>query len=115
MPTFIPSDFCQYELDEREALEGQIFSSSQLAVLQNHLSAAAKEKLDHPFDPHNPQVFMQREAELTGQIEILRMLINMSNDLQAQMEEHAALQPSESVPKSTSPFDGATYTTNSAE
>ena len=49
--------------------------------MQNLISAAAEEKLGLTFDPTNPNPFIQREAELTGQIGILRMLIELSRSV----------------------------------
>lgn len=80
MATLIPSAFSRYSLTEREELEGQVLSFNQKAVIQNHLADIVQEKLDYPFDPLNPQNYVQKEAELQGQMKILQMLLSVSED-----------------------------------
>ena len=78
MAHIIPSTFTRYSLTPEEQFSGQTLTSTNLMVIQNFISDAADEKLTLKFDPLNPSEFIQREAELTGQIGILRMLVELS-------------------------------------
>ena len=73
-----PSKFTVWELTEEEQLVGSIFTETQKFVLQNLQAQAAEEKLTLTFDPVNPSIFIQREAELQGQIGILDLLLARS-------------------------------------
>lgn len=77
------SSFVRYEMTESEIKAGSIFTLDQRAVMQNLIADAAEEKIALTFDTNNPQQFIQREAELTGQIGILKYLL----DLQSQYKE----------------------------
>lgn len=79
----IQSSFIKYDLNEAELKAGSVFTLDQRAVMQNLIADAAEEKLALTFDPNNPALFTQREAELTGQIGILKYLL----DLQSQYKE----------------------------
>lgn len=78
------SSFLSYELTEDEMREGSTFSISQRAVIQNQIAAIAEEKIALTFDPSNPLVFTQREAELTGQIGILKYLLELESTFKEQ-------------------------------
>lgn len=77
------SSYLRYELTEPEIKAGSVFTLNQRAVIQNLIADAAEEKLALTFDPDKPLQFAQREAELTGQIGILKYLL----DLQSQFKE----------------------------
>lgn len=77
------SSFVRYEMTESEIKAGSVFTLDQRAVMQNLIADAAEEKIALTFDTNNPQQFIQREAELTGQIGILKYLL----DLQSQYKE----------------------------
>lgn len=77
------SSFVRYDLTEPEIKAGSVFTLDQRAVMQNLIADAAEEKIALTFDTNNPQQFIQREAELTGQIGILKYLL----DLQSQYKE----------------------------
>lgn len=76
MSRIIPSSFTKYKLTPEEELRGRILTEENKQVIQNHISDLAEERLNVRFDPLNPLAFAQREAELTGQIGILKMLID---------------------------------------
>ena len=78
MSHIIPNSFTTYSLTEEEQNSGQTFTSSNLMVMQNLIAAAAEERMAMTFDPLNPTVFIQREAELLGQIGILKLLCELS-------------------------------------
>lgn len=75
--------FSSYELSLDELNIGSVFNAYQIAVLQNQMSAAAHEKVSLTYDPNNPLVFVQREAELQGIISTLNNLIETSKSLTA--------------------------------
>ena len=75
MSYIIPSSFTKYHLTPEEELRGQTLTTENIQVIQNHICDLAEERLNTRFDPLNPLAFAQREAELTGQIVILKMLL----------------------------------------
>jgi hypothetical protein len=70
--------FTTFKLTEEEQASGQTLTTNNLMVLQNLMASAAEEKLALKFDPTNPMEFAQREAELMGQIGILRLLVELA-------------------------------------
>ena len=78
----IPSTFTRYNLTPEEQANGTILTTNNLYVLQNLICDAAEEKLALKFDPTNPLLFTQREAELMGQIGILKMLVELASQTQ---------------------------------
>lgn len=82
MATQIPSTFTRYQLTPEEQLNGQALTTNNLYILQNYICDAAEEKLGLKFDPSNPMLFAQREAELQGQIGILKLLVESASQPQ---------------------------------
>jgi hypothetical protein len=76
----LPSLFSRYSLSEQEQLEGSILSPNQQAVLQNLLADMVEEKVLLKFDPASIQQFQQREAELQGQIGIIKFILATSDE-----------------------------------
>lgn len=117
MPTLIPSKFCTWELSEREAIEGQILSHTQKCVIQNHIAALAKEKIELTYPLEDTPKYWQREAELQGQITFLDFLLSSSDDALLQLDslnQSIGMQPdlSNITGASVSPFAGATMESN---
>ena len=79
MAQLLANEFSSYTLTVAEEELGQQFNIYQEYVLRNKFSALAMEKLSLTYDPDNPQKFLQREAELQGQIGILRWLLASSD------------------------------------
>jgi hypothetical protein len=75
----IPSTFTRYSLNQEEIINGQTLTTANLQLIQNYIVDAAEEKLALKFDPSNPLAFAQREAELQGQIGILKMLVELAS------------------------------------
>ena len=71
------SSFIKYVLTEDEKKVGCCFSPEQKAVIQNMISEIAEEKVALTYDPDSPLKFTQREAELAGQIGILKYLLEL--------------------------------------
>ena len=78
MAELIPNSFTAYKLTDEETLQGSIFTSLQLQVLQNHLASYAEEKIVLDYDPKNPDSFIQDEASLKSKVELLQYLIEAS-------------------------------------
>jgi hypothetical protein len=79
MSYILPSTFTRYSLNQEEIIAGQTLTTSNLQLIQNYIVDAAEEKLGLKFDPLNPLAFAQREAELQGQIGILKMLVELAS------------------------------------
>lgn len=75
----LSSSFITYELTPEQHKAGSTFSYDQRAVIQNLIGGIAEEKLTLTFDPQNPQAFIQREAELAGQLGILKYLLSLNS------------------------------------
>jgi hypothetical protein len=72
------NSFTSFLLTQDEIKAGSNFLPEQRAVIQNIISQLAEEKISLKYDPTAPEVFLQREAELAGQIGILKYLLNLS-------------------------------------
>lgn len=77
----LTSTFIKYNLSETERKAGSVFSTEQRAVIQNIIADTAEEKIALTYDPNQPLQFAQREAELTGQIGILKYLLELENEV----------------------------------
>jgi hypothetical protein len=87
MATLIPGVISTYSLTEPEERAGSVFSQEQIYVIQNLLANCAAEKIALTFDPTNPQLFIQQEAELQGKIGVLRYLLDRSEEMSNQLKE----------------------------
>ena len=74
----IPHSFNRYEMTEEESQRGSLLTLSNQAVIQNLIAEKAEAKLSLQVDTQNLNAFIQEEAYLKGQIEILQFLLNMS-------------------------------------
>lgn len=74
MPQVVQSSFTRYRLSSEEQRSGESLTPDNLCVIQNLICDAAEEKLNLKYDPTNPMQFAQREAELQGQIGVLKLL-----------------------------------------
>lgn len=72
------SSLSAYHLSQEEELAGRKLTPENTFVIQNHISELSEEKLALKYDPLQPMWFVQREAELQGQIGILKMLLGLS-------------------------------------
>lgn len=79
--------FQQWLLSPEEVQQGSILQDLQRKVIQNEIAIAAQEKLALKFDPLNPLLFAQQEAELAGKIGILQFLVSQSEEAVAQLTQ----------------------------
>lgn len=75
----INNTFTEYELSDAELKLGSIFTDTNRAIIQNLIAKAASDKIALTYDVNSPMTFVQREAELQGQIGILTYLLNLSD------------------------------------
>lgn len=80
------SIFTKYQLTNEEELAAVQFSDMQRMYLQNIIAEAAEEKVLLTFDPANPHIFLQREAELQGTILTLTSLLNKASEIMEAMK-----------------------------
>lgn len=83
----VKSSFTRYQLTPEEQQSGQILTTQNYYVIQNLICEAAEEKIALTYDPSNPHAFVAREAELQGQIGILKYLLDMSVASQQSLQE----------------------------
>lgn len=75
MGKLLIGSFASYELTEQEQRQGSIFTALQKQVLQNNLARYAEERLALEYDPEHPTLFLQQEAEIKAQIQLLQFLL----------------------------------------
>jgi len=78
MATIIPNSFTSYDLTDKEAIDGIILTTTQLLSMRNKLANIAEEKLRLIYDDNNRMAFIQQEAYLKGQMDILTVLFDDS-------------------------------------
>jgi hypothetical protein len=78
MSTLIPNTFSTYQLSAEETTAGFAFTQSSLEVLHNQRAMIAEQKLALTYDPSNAQHFLQQEAYLRGQIELISWMFEMA-------------------------------------
>lgn len=75
----VPHAFNRYEMTEEESKGGHLLTLSNQAVIQNLIAEKSEAKLSLQLDPANINLYIQEEAYLKGQIEILQFLLNMAD------------------------------------
>lgn len=90
MARIIPSAFTTYELTEDEKRSGAILSETQKQVLRNVQCEKVHSRLSLKFDLLNPGAFLQEEAYLKGQIELIQYLLDQSMFEEEAIKEEAA-------------------------
>ncbi len=71
----IPHTFNRYELSDEEQRAGQALTLSNSAVIQNLIAEKAEAKIGLILDTKDIEAYMQNEAYLRGQIDILNYLL----------------------------------------
>ncbi len=82
MSYLIPNSFSSYSLTDKELKEGSKLTITQVEVLQNRMSMIAEQKLQLKLDPEHPQHFIQQEAYMQGQLDILDAILDDSKTFQ---------------------------------
>jgi len=78
MAQLIDNAFSSYELTDQEMTEGSILTITQKQVIQNQVAMFAEQQLALRYDPNNPILFAQEQAEKKGGIEALQWLLTIS-------------------------------------
>lgn len=71
----IETPFTAYKLSQEELATARALGTEQRAYYQTLMSDAASEKIALEQDPLNPLRYLQQDAYLKGQIDILNMLL----------------------------------------
>ncbi len=89
MAYLIDNDFSTYYLTDDEETQGQMLTLTQRQVIQNLLAKAAEEKINLTYTPESKEIFLQQEASLKGQMDILRFLLASSDAAEENYREIA--------------------------
>ena len=76
------SSFTYRPVSTQEEISGSILSTIQAAVINNIRVDIAEQKLSLAYNPKEPYDFVQQEAFLAGQLEILQFLLDQSDATQ---------------------------------
>jgi hypothetical protein len=82
------SNDCRYQkwdLTEQEYLQGSCLTITQKQCIQNQIAQLAEERLALNLDPEHPLNFIQKEAEIKGQLNALSYLIDLSTNAEKQL------------------------------
>lgn len=93
MPVPIPTAFTEWEFTQKEAYAATRFSELNLMLIQSLAAKAAQRRLNVKFDPLNPTLFAQEEAELQGEIGAYQHLLLLATETEvpeAQYEQEKA-------------------------
>jgi hypothetical protein len=82
----IPNEFASFSLSEEEELSGRILNGMNILVLQNKLAQIATQKLNSKCTPQNVAEYMQEDAYLQGQLDILKNLLEDSLAAQEELQ-----------------------------
>lgn len=82
MATLVPNEFSSYRLTQDEEVQGILLTNAQKQVLQNQLSQCASDKLNLTYTPNDPLVYAQKEAYLRGQIDAIKYILSMCENLE---------------------------------
>lgn len=74
--------FTTYTLSEAETREGHKLNTLTVAVIHNLRTSIAEEKLALKVNPESINTFLQQEAYLAGQLEILNYILQCNEESQ---------------------------------
>lgn len=89
------SSFTRVTMTPDEVISGSILSAMQLGNIQNIRVDIAEQKLNLKFTPNDIHSYTQQEAYLSGQLDILKHLIDLSDSTQAQRNQPVSQSPEE--------------------
>lgn len=92
MSYMIPSPFTFVHMDEMEKLSGYALTQVHEDVIQNDLAEIAQQLLTLSFDAEHPTKFLQEQAYLKGQLEMLQNMLARSKEAQKLLVDVAAAQ-----------------------
>ncbi len=81
MSALVPNQISSYSLTEEEQGLGETLTTLQKQVIQNRIAMCAEEKLALTFDPTEPALYMQAEAEKRGEMNALLYMIELAEYL----------------------------------
>jgi len=87
MATLEQNQFSSYVLTEEEQLQGSLLTISQHQVIQNDIALYAQQKIALEYDATNPNLFLQQEAKLSGQIQALTYRLECSDAAQEEINQ----------------------------
>ena len=73
------NNFTSYSLTPEEELSGFQLTSEQRAIIQNDMAKTAIDKLHLKYDPEHPLLFLQKEADLAGQLVYMQHLLDRAD------------------------------------
>lgn len=88
MATKIENEFVEYKLDVKEMILASTFTDLQKSYLQTMRAEIARDVLNLSYDPDSANAdreFQLKHQHLKGQLDILAVLINTSDDNQAKL------------------------------
>lgn len=88
----INSVFTRYDLSPEDMIMGQALSLLQEQVIQNLISSYAEDKVNLTYDTTNPHAFIQKEAELQGQLLLLQYILELSRAANQALKQPAVTQ-----------------------
>ena len=83
------SVFTRYDISPEDTITGQALSPLQEQVIQNLISSYAEDKVNLTYDVVNPHAFIQKEAELQGQILVLQYILELSRAAHQALKQQA--------------------------
>lgn len=87
------NSFTSYELSEDEQRAAHTLSSLNISFIQNLRAAVAEEKLALEFTPNDLNTFLQREAHLKGQLDVLNYILACNEEAQQHHNSnHSSIQ-----------------------
>lgn len=84
MATLAQTLFQKWELSLDEQIQATQWTTLQRQFIQTEIAIAAEAKVALTFDPQNPTLFAQQEAELQGKIGILTYFLELNQSLSSQ-------------------------------
>lgn len=80
MSNQIPNIFTTYYHNDNEQVANSVFNQGNMEYLHNQRANIAQQKIHINIDPNNINEFLQQDAYLRGQLDILTFLLNASEE-----------------------------------
>lgn len=92
MPTQLENPFISFEFTPQELAAARNVSPLHKAYYQTLLCDAATSRLALVFDPARPEIFLQQEAYIKGQVDILNMILGQDGKAETVKPEQQTKQ-----------------------